>query len=118
MAIKFGPIKGLDKLNSQLRDLKRINPGHALLLGAFVLQRASMENCPVGLTGFLRASHESVETEGGAEMRVNAEYAGYVEFGTSKMAARPFARTAIDTESDKVVATVAEELEKQIKEVI
>lgn len=106
-------IEGLKELQAQLAKIKNVNP-HSLLAGALVLQRYSMENAPV-LTGFLRNSHESVETDKGAEMRVKANYAYYQEFGTSRMAAQPYVRPAIDEHSDEIVKAVGEQVEKDIK---
>jgi HK97 gp10 family phage protein len=49
-------------------------------------------------TGFLRSSIESVSIEAGksAEVQVGADYAAYVEYGTYKMAARPFLTPAFE----------------------
>lgn len=105
-------IKGLDKLNKQLSEIKNISP-KSILAGAFTLQRYSMENAPVK-TGFLRESHESVETPEGAEMRVNANYSVHVEFGTSKMAAQPYVRPAIDEHGKDIVEAVSKEVQKEI----
>ena len=106
-------VEGLKELNKKLASLAKIIPNKALLKGALVLQRESMINSPVK-TGFLRESHESVETSEGAEMRVNAEYAYYVEFGTSKMQARPYVRPAIDTKEKEILSAVADEIQKNI----
>ncbi len=106
-------IKGLDELLKQLREIKKINP-HALLAGALVLQRYSMENAPVK-TGFLRNSIESRETTKGAEMIVKANYGFYVEFGSSKWSGKPFIRPAIDEHSNDIVKAVGEQIEKDIK---
>lgn len=106
-------IKGLDKLSAQLNRIKDISP-KAILAGAFTLQKYSMQNAPVK-TGFLRNSHESRETRDGAEMIVNADYAFYVEFGTSKMGAKPFVRPAIDIHSKDVAKAVALQIQNDIR---
>jgi HK97 gp10 family phage protein len=107
-------IKGLDELLAQLENLKQLEFSKAALAGAFTLQKYSMENAPVK-TGFLRASHESVETENGAEMRVNANYSFYIEYGTKKRPAHPFVRPAIDNHSTEIVEAIKNEIEKQIR---
>jgi HK97 gp10 family phage protein len=107
-------IKGLDKLTAQLKSIKEVDKGKALLAGAFTLQKYSMENTPVK-TGFLRNSHESRQTGDGAEVRVNANYAFYVEFGTSRMGAKPFIRPAMDEHMQEIVNAVAEQVEKDIQ---
>ena len=85
-----------------------------LLAGAFVLQRYSMQNAPV-LTGFLRSSHGSRETDDGAQVEVGAEYAHYVEFGTSKMSARSFLRKAGDEHLKEIVAAVEKAAADEIR---
>ena len=106
-------IKGLRELVQKLEKIKGINIKKALLKGAYVLQRASMKNAPVK-TGFLRQSHESKETEAGAEMIVNANYSYFVEFGTSKRLPKPFVRPAIDTEKGNIERAVAKEVVKEV----
>lgn len=101
-------IEGLDKLNEKLNKLKKIPTAKALLKGAYLLQRYSMENAPVR-TGFLRQSHESVEVEKGAELRVNAEYSFYVEMK------KPYVRPAIDEHSDEIVKVVSDGIENEVK---
>lgn len=50
--------------------------------------------CPVD-TGVLRSSIDWVWEGGAALIVADAPYAGYVELGTSKMAAQPFLRPAL-----------------------
>jgi HK97 gp10 family phage protein len=107
-------IKGLDTVLAQLESLKQLEFTKAALAGALTLQKYSMENSPVK-TGFLRASHESVETENGAEMRVNANYSYYLEFGTKKRPAHSFVRKAVDEHSTEIVEAIKNEIENQIK---
>jgi HK97 gp10 family phage protein len=108
-------IIGLDKLQKQLSEIPGILENkHALLMGAFVLQRFSMINAPVK-TGFLRGSMISRETDKGAEMEVGAEYAGYVEFGTAKWTGKPYVRPAIEEHSTEIVKAVKDEVDKGLK---
>ena len=85
-----------------------------LLAGALVLQRYSMQNAPV-LTGFLRNSHSSRETNDGAQVEVGAEYAHYIEFGTSKMSARPFLRPALDEHRNEIVEAIEKQAAIEIR---
>jgi cellulose biosynthesis protein BcsQ len=110
-------IPGLKELTEQINNIKDIKPGKPLLAGAYTLQKFSMENAPVR-TGFLRNSHESSETEDGAEMRVTANYAFSVEFGNSKWEGKPYVRPAIDEHSKDILEAIKEELEKEIKKTI
>ena len=111
-------IEGLTELQNKLRKLKGIgdNP-KALLAGAFVLQKYSQENAPVGETGFLKNSISSRENTNGAEVFVGADYGYYVEMGTSKMAAKPYIRPAIEQHSNEIVNAVAKVLDGDISEV-
>lgn len=106
-------IEGLAQLQRQLAKLKKVSP-HSLLAGALVLQKYAMQNAPVK-TGFLRNSATARETDKGAELAIQANYAYYVEFGTSKMAAQPYVRPAIDEHSHEVVEAVGKEIENEIK---
>lgn len=112
-------IQGLSQLLSKLSELEGIgdNP-KAMLAGAFVLQRYSQENAPVGETGFLKGSISSREVTDGAEVFVGADYGFYQEFGTSKMQAHPYIRPAIDEHSQDIVNAVAEQIQKDIKGLI
>jgi HK97 gp10 family phage protein len=73
-----------------------------------------MQNAPVK-TGFLKNSHSSREAGDGAEMIVAANYAFYVEYGTSKMSARAFVRRAMDEHMDDIAKAVANQVEAEIK---
>jgi len=70
---------------------------------------------PAVVTGTLRASitHRVEDEDGEAVGYVgtNVHYAQPLEFGTSKMAARPFLFPALEKNRDKVVAAIKEELE-------
>ena len=54
------------------------------------------------VTGHLQDSAytEVIEAGHAADIAFPAEYAGYVEYGTYKMSARPFLRPAIEAEKD------------------
>ena len=96
--------------------LSKEEVAECLMAGAYTLMRNSMqqiEEQDLIDTGFMLDSHEVVEADGGVEMRVNADYAGYVEFGTSKMPARPFVRPAMDNENiDAAIYTKAASIVK------
>lgn len=55
-------------------------------------------------TGYMKSTIESVSVESGksAEVRVGAEYAGYVEYGTYKMAAQPFLTPAFEAHAKEL----------------
>ena len=108
-------IQGLAKLNKQLSKLKGIGKNKkAILKGGFVLERYSKENAPV-LTGALRASGHTVESEDGAEVIFDVNYAWIREVGNEKTPANGYVRRAIDEHSEDIVKAVAEQLDKDIK---
>jgi len=102
------------KLQKQLQSLKGLTP-HALLAGAFVLERYAKENAPVD-TGFLRESIFSRQTEQGAEVVVGANYGFYQEFGSTHNAAQPYLRPAVDEHSEDIVKAVAIQIDKDLAE--
>lgn len=58
---------------------------------------AARRRVPVGETGALRDSLHIEDTPGGGKRVVaDTEYAAFVEFGTSLMAAEPYLRPAVD----------------------
>lgn len=60
-------------------------------------------------TGYLKSTIESVSVSRAkeAEVRVGAGYAGFVEYGTYKMAAQPFLGPAVDEFKDEFMLDVA-----------
>lgn len=68
---------------------------------ALAVQKDAKERCPVD-TGRLRSSIHVLfrDDEMGAEVGTNVNYAGYVEFGTSRMRARPYMFPAAEEQQD------------------
>lgn len=60
-------------------------------------------------TGYLRSSIQAVSLTAGksAEVQVGAPYAAFVEFGTYKMAARPFLTPAFEAHADELSLELA-----------
>lgn len=72
----------------------------AVRKAAFDVERYAKQNAPVR-TGFLRSSiHTVIETNSfrvyAASVIAGAEYASYVEYGTSRMAPQPYMQPALD----------------------
>lgn len=101
-------IKGLDRLVKQLENLGKTEEVEKAINKAsiFVKDQAKVL-CPVD-TGDLRKSidHEVVNNNGEITGYVfcdnTVDYASYVEFGTSKMAAQPFMTPALEENKDIV----------------
>lgn len=52
------------------------------------------------LLGSVNTKLAKVSTDATAEVGTNVEYANYIEYGTSKMGAKPFLNPAFDVETD------------------
>ena len=137
-------IRGLDEFMRRLASLSTVTRdetiGTALLAGALVLKgyaRAAIANPPksgkiykhgkvahqASAPGEAPATdigqlYDSFSTKrDGAEARVDvhSEYAEALEFGSSKMAARPYLRPAMDEHKDAIVEAVASNFEAAIQ---
>lgn len=78
----------------------------ALLAGAEAVADAARGMCPVD-TGRLQGSISASASGEHATVSVGADYGIYVEFGTYKMAARPFLAPALSVATDAVLAAVS-----------
>jgi len=111
-------VKGLNELLAQFTDLKDIDKARVAMAGGYVLLKGSQEKAPVK-TGFLRQSGFITPIDGkGCEMGFGAEYAFYVEYGTSKWQGKPYVRPTIDESGADIVKAMKDEAEKTIKEKI
>lgn len=78
------------------------NLGIALKNNAEEIKRSAVGSAPVD-TGFLKSNiNTSYPSDLKAEIKAGATYAGYVEYGTRKMAAQPFMRPAIEKQQSKM----------------
>ncbi len=137
-------ITGLDHFMRRLDGMSRImrdeTIGTALLAGAYVLEgyaKAAIANppktgkvymhgkvahqasapgeAPATDTGLLINSIESKRDGAEARVDVHSEYGAPLEFGTSKMAARPYLRPAMDEHRDAIVEAVSANFGIQIE---
>ena len=122
-------IVGLDDLEQQLKakaeDIRRAQrrgiEKACLIVESYAKEHMSPESPsapgepPAVVTGTLRASitHRLEEEDGDTVGYVgtNVEYAPYLEFGTSRMAARPFMFPALETNRTNIVDAIKDELE-------
>lgn len=67
-------------------------------------------------TGYLQSRLSNVETGPvSAEVRSEAEYAAALEFGTSRMAARPYMRPARDKEAPKAQERLVKQIDRLVR---
>ena len=108
-------ITGIEALKAKFDQLSDDAGGTkvraALRAGGMVVMNAAKANAPV-LTGNLRRSIAIVDGPGPQEITIgtDVEYAPFVEFGTSKMAAQPYLRPAIDENHDAVIGAIEDAL--------
>lgn len=131
-------MKGRDK---HMRRLKRLGGaglnlavGKVLEVGAGMIRAGAFQSISAGSvsgakhvpsspgqppnrdTGHLQGLLETQRTGPvTAEVRSNADYASPLEFGTSKMAARPYMRPARDKSEPKIQRLFATEMSKLVK---
>ena len=79
------------------------------------VHQASAAGEPPASDTSLLASNISLDIDPdglGASVDSRADYSSFLEFGTSKMAARPFMQPALEVNRKKIKANMAEELKK------
>ena len=89
-----------------------VEAGELSMVGAEVVYDLSQNDVPVD-TGELRDSGEVLQDGDEAIVRYTAEHAAPIEFGTSKMAAQPYLRPAIDKHS-KIQSEMGKKFKSQI----
>ena len=93
--------------------------GKAIVKSGMLIERDAKINCPVD-TGYLRnsisAKYEGIGTDKPTcEILIGAEYATFIEYGTSKMAAQPFLRPAVEKNRDKINEMIKDAMKKKLK---
>lgn len=91
----------------------------AVHAGALVIETDAKERAPVR-TGTLRRSintqvHDVSPTRVLARIGPNTHYAAFLEFGTVRMAARPYMRPALDSKRGEAAATVRRVFAQQMQ---
>jgi len=111
-------IKGQEELNRKLKNMSEVvereATQEALYAAATVVHGQAVSLCPVDL-GNLKASlaFEVGDTE--AEIGTPVEYAPYVEMGTSRQAAQPYLRPALDENTGKITKLFSDIYVKYIR---
>ncbi len=114
----------LKKLGSPKLIKKVIKKG--LRNGSKPIQKEAKRNAPVGKTGQLKKnvklraqkrSRKSIGVNvqvGEGDFKGDQFYAAFIEYGTSKMPARPFMRPAWDKNKDKTKQSILDEIKLAI----
>lgn len=117
-------VTGIDDVLRSLRKLERELPGtatSACVDGAEIIAKLARGNAPIGDSGDLAASIMVQPAKKAAWVRVDAateedkEYAGHVEYGTSKMAARPYLRPAIESGKRDAMKAIGHHIKLEIE---
>ena len=80
--------------------------GAAIAAGAETVKEHAQSICPVD-TGALRDSIAVSQNGTSAQISANTDYAAYVEFGTSKMAAQPYLVPALLGNENAIISAIA-----------
>lgn len=102
------------KLFAQLDKVSSINQVSPARAGAEVILYHALEKVPVR-TGFLRDSGQIAENGDEVAVEFTAEYAAAVEYGTSKMAAQPYLRPAIDEYETEILKAIADVTQSELQ---
>ena len=98
-------------------SLRQPGKGRLYIRGAVRHRASAPGDPPASDTGRLLGSIEMVLLDGGlaAEIGTALDYGRFLEFGTSKMAARPFLRPAWERHRKQIVNDVANEMNKALR---
>ena len=111
MKVEITGEKELQAAFKQLID--NVDGGELAMVGANVVYDISQTKVPVD-SGDLQRSGEVYPSGDEAIVRYTEEYAAYVEFGTSRMAAQSYLRWAID-QTSRIMTEVTNKLKSQIR---
>jgi len=114
-------VNALDKVSNSLKGKVM---GKILLKQAEIIAEDARNRAPLGPTGNLKRSlHAELLPEKtrfptvaiAAVDRKIAPHAHLIEFGTSKMSARPFFRPAVDAHANKVISNIKDGAKKLVE---
>jgi len=119
-----GAVKKIKQLSNSLKGKEL---GNTLLKQAQVIAEDARSRAPLGPTGNLKRSLHARMLEDrpnfpkvaiAAVDRKIAPHAHLIEFGTSRMSARPFFRPAVDAHSNKVISNIKAGVKKLIEKAV
>lgn len=85
--------------------------GSAVVQGGVIVVTDAKRRVPVDTGNLQRSIHLEYATDAGdkqaaVEVGTDVDYGKYVEFGTSRMAAQPYLRPALDENRDEIAAVI------------
>ena len=117
-------VKALDKVSNSLKGKVM---GKTLLKQAEIIAEDARDRAPLGPTGNLKRSLRAKLLDEKSRFptvaiaavdRKIAPHAHLVEFGTSKMSARPFFRPAVDSHGRKVINNIKDGAKKLVEKAV
>ena len=104
---------GADKVQKELERLAKVVSSGAIPHAmAEEVYDYSQQRVPV-LTGELKGSGDVSDQGNESEVTYDADHAPFVEYGTSRMAAQPYLRPAMDRHNE-ILRAAAEALKKEL----
>ena len=123
----------IDGLKDLQKDFEKLTKGfepkqieEASLESAEIIRADAERRAPRGPTGNLKKAQikkplkrgNNVASAIAAVDRKKAFYAGFVEFGTSRMAAQPYFRPAVESKGDAAAKHFREKLKQMVDEAV
>lgn len=117
--IKCSNLKNLNKFMTKLEKALPEVSKETVQTATMAMEATAKEKCPVR-TGRLRDSINSrIEEKGNDEITgivsTDVEYASYVEYGTSKMSAKPYMTPAFNEHKDDIDDFFMEKLKQKLR---
>lgn len=109
-------LRGVPEMHAKFGKLDAAMKGQgarlAMRAGGMVIMNGAKRRAPYR-TGTLRRSIAIEDGPGPLEVTIGTDlnYAPYVEFGTSRMAARPYLRPALDEDHDEAMSAIGDALD-------
>ena len=103
---------------AQLEAVAEVVPQAAPWAGAKRIGVLARRNAPKKTRWLMRNIVAVRISRTSSEVQANAEYSGWVEFGTRKMKARPYMRPAVDQERRETMKAIEYEVNQEIRRVL
>lgn len=107
-------VEGLDNVKNALANYANganEKLARGIAVGCKIVEGEARAECPEDTGALRRSIHGQVDGATGI-VGTNKEYAAYVEFGTYKMAAKPYLVPALKGKQGEVIAAIAAEFKR------